>query len=131
PNKPGSFIRVDTSVKRLVPGTAEYKTAADRYAQMDPNQFGAGAYFESSDFFRIRELSLRWDGSSTLAELVPGVLRSFAVTVGARNLALFSSYSFPDPEVNSGGSRVTVSRGRDFITLQNPRVLYATIAIGF
>ncbi|MFM8177636.1 MAG: TonB-dependent receptor domain-containing protein, partial [Candidatus Kapaibacterium sp.] len=43
PNKPGSFIPVDTSVKRLVPGTAEYKTAADRYAQIDPNQFGAGA----------------------------------------------------------------------------------------
>jgi len=131
PNKPGSFIPIDTSVQRLTPGTPEYTAAADRYAQMDPNQFGAPAYFESSDFFRIRELSLRWDGSSTISELAPGVLRSFSLTVGARNLALFSSYSFPDPEVNSGGSRVTVSRGRDFITLQNPRVLYATIAIGF
>ena len=88
-------------------------------------------YFESSDFFRIRELSLRWDGSSVMADLVPGFLRSFAITLGARNLALFSSYSFPDPEVNTGGSSVTVSRGRDFITLQNPRVLYATIAVGF
>jgi hypothetical protein len=121
----------DTNIKSLTIGSAEYKAASEKFALMDPNEPGAPVYFESSDFLRIRELSLRWDATSLVSDYLTDVFKNISLTVAARNVALFSKYSFPDPEVNSVGASRTISRGRDFLTLQNPRVIYGTITLGF
>ncbi len=131
PVKAGDFIPRDTITVPLTPGTAEYKAAADEFAKMDPTLPGATKYFESSDFLRIREISIRWDATSLIQSVIQDYVKSLSITVGGRNLAMWTKYSFPDPEVSTNGARVTISRGNDFITLQNPRVLYATVSVGF
>ena len=119
-------------VDELQAGTDVYTNAGNRFAQLDPYQGQGGiAYFEESDYFRIREISLRYD----LTNLLDGFfdrtyVRRLALILSARNFYLSTKYSGPDIELNySGGTNVT--RGVDFLTLQNPRVYNLTLAIGF
>lgn len=126
-------VRGDTTIKALTPGSAEYNAAADRLAQLDPNSPGAVGYFESSDYVRLREVSLRYDFGDVLGDVLPGrQVKSLAVSVGVRNLAWISkAYRMPDVELSTQGSTYTVYRGQDFLTLQNPRVFYFTATLGF
>jgi hypothetical protein len=115
----------------LQPGTDAYRAAAEKFAQLDPSVDGSG-YFESSDFLRIREVSLRYDMTKLLSDLISdNVIKSIALSVSAHNLALFKKYRGPDVELNTSGASRSVYRGQDFLTLQNPRVIYGTLSLGF
>ena len=61
----------------------------------------------------------------------PGLerVRSASLSFAARNVWQSSKYDGLDPEVNFAGGR-SLSRGQDFLTLQNPRVYYVTLQLG-
>lgn len=126
------FAALDSTVTALSPGTQAYTDAANRYAQLDYEEPGAIGYYESSDNLRIREISLSYDFIDALADLdATSIIKSFTATLGVRNVVLFKEYSGTDIEVNTGGSSRTIYRGQDFLTLQNPRVFYGSVSIGF
>ncbi len=118
-----------SGVTELQPGSDAYRAAGNQFAQLDPDARGL-AYFEESDFFRIREISVRYDLTSLLGHFFDKRhIRSLALILAARNLYVTTKYSGPDPEVTSiPGS--TIFRGDDFLTLQNPRVYTLTFSIG-
>lgn len=121
----------DSTITPLTPKSQEYIDAANRFAQLDPNYPGALGYFESANFLRLRELSLRYNATTLFKSFLPESFKSVALAFSARNLALWSKYSFPDPEVNTYGANVRLSRGGDFLTLQNARSFFGTISLGF
>ena len=56
-------------------------------------------------------------------------MRTAALAFSARNLFQTSLYDGLDPEVNFDGAR-SLSRGADFLTLQNPRSYFLTLTLG-
>jgi TonB-dependent starch-binding outer membrane protein SusC len=85
------------------------------------------AYYEDGTYLRLRELSL----SYTMGPEVAGLFRAerATVTLGARNLALWSDYLGPDPEMISAAS---ASFGRtDFLTVPQSRRLIARVNLTF
>ena len=129
----GSFGIIDTITKPLAVGSPAYVAAANRLAQLDPGQPGAAGYYESSDFIRVREIGIRYDFTSLVSDALSGkYIKSLALNFGVRNaFYLLKKYSGPDEELNSYGSTQSIIRGQDFLTLQNPRVFYGTLNIGF
>lgn len=119
----------DDDITALTPGSQEYTDAANEYAIMTTNSdFG---YVEEADFFRIREVSLSYNFTDVLKSVgLNKAVKNLTLAASVRNLALFTDYSGVDPEVNFAGARSS-SRGQDFLTLQNPRVINATVSIGF
>ncbi len=119
----------DEEIEQLTPGTDEYIAAANAYAQLNPNY--AANFIEDADWLRLRELSFRADLTEYLDMLIKdSFIRKIAVIASVRNVALFTTYSGADPEVNFDGSRTTVTRGIDFLTLQNPRTFTFTLDLG-
>ena len=110
----------------LTPGTDAYREAAERFARLDPS-FDAN-FIEKADFLKLREISLRYDFGDVLRRYT-NTFRSLSLGVSGRNLLTSTRYSGPDPEVNFDGSR-SLSRGQDFLTLQNPRQVYFTLSVG-
>ncbi len=131
-NKQLGFV-TDTAITPFKPGSAEYIAAGNKFATLDPNQPGATGYYESSDFIRLREIGLRYDFTSLISDLLPNrQIKSLSINAGCRNvLFIMKKYSGPDPEVNSFGSSSSITRGQDFLTLQNARVFYASLTLGF
>ncbi|HMB92299.1 MAG TPA: hypothetical protein VKP65_15715, partial [Rhodothermales bacterium] len=112
----------------LTPGTAEYIDAADRYALTDW-AFDSN-YLEDADYLKLREITVTYDFADLYARATGRTdVRSFLIGLSARNVYTTSKYSNPDPEVNFTGAR-SLSRGQDFLTLQNPRALYFTVSLG-
>ncbi|MEM8556633.1 MAG: carboxypeptidase-like regulatory domain-containing protein [Bacteroidota bacterium] len=112
----------------LQPGSAEYIDAANRYARTDPG-FDSN-FVEDADFLKLREISIRYDFTRLLSKLPASYrLRTASITLAARNLFQTTNYSGPDPEVNFDGAR-SLSRGQDFLTIQNPRSFFATLTLG-
>jgi len=116
----GFFVEVDESITRLTPGTAEYIAAAEEYAKLDWRY--DGNYIQEADFFKLREISL----SYSFKDLLPTIsmdryVKDFILGISARNIFTSTKYPGADVEVNFNGAR-TLSRGADFLTLQNPRV---------
>ncbi|MBS1536648.1 MAG: TonB-dependent receptor [Bacteroidetes bacterium] len=120
-----------TDVTALTPNSTEYKQAAEKFAQMDPTETGAADYYESSDNIRIREISLKYNMTSLLESIMPNTVKSVSLTLAARNVALFTSYTGPEVELNREGANRSVYRGHDFFTLQSPRTIYGMFSIGF
>jgi TonB-linked SusC/RagA family outer membrane protein len=83
-------------------------------------------YLEPGDFTRLREVSVTY----TLPRELAGHFRASGAsfTVGARNLALWTKYSGPDPEINS--STGSFSRS-DFLTVPSPRRWVARFNVQF
>lgn len=116
-------------VTRLTPGSAEYDAAAKEYASMDYRY--DGNFIEDADFLIIREMSLSYDLTSLVADYLPGnYIRNLVAGISAYNFFKFSKYTGGDVEVNFAGSR-SLSRGQDFLTLQNPKVFNFFVQIGF
>ncbi|MDH7604243.1 MAG: hypothetical protein QHH13_05015, partial [Melioribacter sp.] len=116
-------------IQRLEVGSAEYRAAAEQYASM--NYVYDGNFIEDADFLVIRELSLSYDFTDLISEFIPGnYIRNFVVGFSAYNMFKFSKYTGADIEVNFAGSR-SLSRGQDFLTLQNPKVFNFWFQIGF
>jgi hypothetical protein len=125
---PGEYGNI--GVQPLTPGSQEYITAANRYAHLDVTDDSRANWIEKADFFGVREISLGYDASDLIAGVAGQYIRSLAIGVSARNVAIFTDYSGPDPEVNDTGSR-GVERGTDFLTLQSPRTYNISLELGF
>lgn len=115
-------------VPGLTPGTDEYREVADAYART------SGAYdanfIREADYIKLREISVKYNLAGLIAR-TPGLerVRSASLSFAARNVWQSSKYDGLDPEVNFAGGR-SLSRGQDFLTLQNPRVYYVTLQLG-
>ena len=112
----------------LTPGTQEYIDAANAYARtegtLDDN------FISDGDYLKLREVTVRYNLGPVLSTLPSlGVVRTAALALSARNVFQTSLYSGLDPEVNFNGAR-SLSRGQDFLTLQNPRQYFLTLTLG-
>ncbi len=112
------------------PGTQEYIDAADAYARtsgsFDDN------FIRDADYLKLRELTVRYNLGRLIGQQSIPVLdrvRTAAIAFSARNLFQTSLYDGLDPEVNFNGAR-SLSRGQDFLTLQNPRQYFLTLTLG-
>ena len=109
----------DMDITALAVGSDEYKAAADRYAKLDRRW--DGNFIEDADYFKLREISI----SYSLKDLLPMIYGKTLITdlvlgLSANNLWTTTKYSGADVELNYAGSR-SLSRGQDFLTLQQPR----------
>lgn len=116
-------------VERFAPNTDAYRTAAQRFAELDHRHFYNGV--EPADWLRLREISLSYNASPLLQNLVGNdIIKSLVFTASARNIMLWTRYSGADVEVSRDGSR-SLSRGLDNYTLQQPRVFNFSLTVGF
>ena len=122
----------DENIEVFQPGTEAYREAAETFAQTEHTFQGLaldGNFIEEADFFKLREVSLRYDFTDLLRRSgINTYVRNVAFTLSARNLLTFTPYSGADPEVNFAGAR-SASRATDFLTLPSPRVIYGTITL--
>ncbi len=87
-------------------------------------------YFESADFVRIREIAATYFLPAELANRFRA--SSASITLGARNLALFTDYTGADPEVLSAGTASQTSFVReDFFTVPQTRRLVLKMNLSF
>ena len=123
----------DVNLQALEVGSPEYRAAAETVAGTTTTFQGTptrGNFVEEADFFKLREISLRYDFTDLLRKTrANSYVRSLSFTLSARNLYTTTDYSGADPEVNFRGAR-DQARAQDFLTLPSPRVIYGTISIG-
>ncbi|MEX0904596.1 MAG: carboxypeptidase-like regulatory domain-containing protein [Balneolaceae bacterium] len=111
------------------PGSAEYDALADEVANLNANY--DGNFIEDADFIKLREVSVAYDFTELLRNAGLGnAVRNMKISLSGRNLVTWTKYTGIDPEVNFTGAR-SLTQGADFLTLQTPRVFYATLNIGF
>lgn len=116
-------------IEAFEPGTPGYIEAANDLAKLNPNY--DGNFVEDADYVKLREIAVRYDFSGVLGNLGINQVRSLSLGVAARNIATWTEYSGPDPEVNfDGNAGGETDLGQDFLTLQNPRQLYFTVSLG-
>lgn len=115
-------------LNQLTPGTPEYIETANAFARTD-GRFPFN-FTERADYLKFRELSVRFDVARFVRQ-APGLqgVRTASLSLAGRNLWQTTRYSGLDPEVNFAGS-ASLSQGQDFLTLQNPRVFFATLTLG-
>ncbi len=76
-------------------------------------------FFEDATFVRFRELSLAYTIPRT----------RFSVTAGVRNLALWTRYRGPDPEVGGGDGYNVISRPESNTTIVANNARYDGFAV--
>ncbi len=96
-------------------------------------------YFEPASFTRLRELSITYYAAERIARAVH--VRTLSITAAGRNLALWTKYTGPDPEVstvNGGDNLVNAPGGVPSTALNNdlvsdvgsvPQMRYGTLKI--
>ena len=87
-----------------------------------------GPYIEDGDFIRFRELSISWWLPRSLGRRLG--LPGSSITVGGRNLALWTKFGGPDPEVIGVVDPITPFRADVFTTPQSRRV-FARVTLQF
>jgi TonB-dependent SusC/RagA subfamily outer membrane receptor len=118
------------------PGTADYISTANEIAKLDPvNQ---GNFIYNAEYFALREVSLGYDFTDLLKDYsLDTYFKHLSIGISARNVWRTSAYKLSDFEVNStGGSgggvvSAALTRGNEFLTLQNPRTVNFWINVGF
>lgn len=101
-------------------GSEAYKAAAEEFARLDRRY--DGNFVEDADYFKLREISV----SYSLRDLLPKIyanqfISDLVIGVSGRNLWTTTKYTGADVELNFAGSR-SLTRGQDFLTLQQPKV---------
>jgi TonB-dependent starch-binding outer membrane protein SusC len=133
-------------------GAELYRCAASQNCQAlnDPNTPAAdmpiyraglstpphGVYIHKADFVKLRDLSLTWTAPERFATAVSA--SAMSLTLAGHNLALWSDYPGPDPEVNTygnralspGGANVSFVRG-DIYSMPMTRRLSAALNLTF
>ncbi len=84
------------------------------------------AYVEPGDFTRLREVSLHYTIPDQVAALAH--VSGATLSVGGRNLALWTKYSGPDPEVSL---YLTTDERSDFLTLPSARSGFVKLTFRF
>lgn len=119
----------EENLPQYSPGTAEYNAAADQFARIDGDV--DGNFIEDADFFKLREISVNYNLRRVLRSLnLANYVNNMVIGVSGRNLWTTTKYSGADVEVNFDGAR-SLSRGQDFLTLQNPRTYTFFLQLGF
>lgn len=120
----------DSTVTVLKPGTPEYISAANEYAKLNPSYLSN--FIGSADWLRLREVSLRINLTDYVNMLFEnqGLIKSLNFVASGRNLLLWTNYSGIDPQVNFSGAANAITRGIDFLTLQNARTYNFSLSIG-
>ncbi len=115
------FSQPVEGVEQLTPGTPEYQKAAEEFAKLDW-RYDAN-FIEDADFFKLREISISYSFKDLLPKLFGAnrAIRDLVITFSANNVFTAKKYSGAEVELDWNGSR-SLSRGQDFLTLQNPRV---------
>jgi hypothetical protein len=88
-------------------------------------------YFEDGSFVRFRELAVTYTLPPSIANRMAA--RGASITLAGRNLALWTDYSGPDPEVigsNATGREAETIR-TDFLTLPQTRRWVAQFNLSF
>lgn len=125
------FSELSGQLGELEPGTSEYRSAANQFAELqNSDRVSTSNFLEDADFLRIREIGIGYDFTGLINEAVETPVREFRVRLSGRNLFTFTEYGGPDPQVNQTGAR-TITQGTDFLTLQTPRTFSATLSVGF
>jgi TonB-linked SusC/RagA family outer membrane protein len=86
-------------------------------------------YVQDASFIRFRELSLTYQAPSRMAALVKA--SSGSITLGVRNLALWTGYKTGDPESISYVPRDGRFAAAEFNTLPQTRRLYTRVNLAF
>jgi TonB-linked SusC/RagA family outer membrane protein len=87
---------------------------------------GNSRFVEDGDYLRIQDITLGYSmPKATLASLTKGTLQKMRVFAQVRNLATFTKYKGPDPELNNGG------QGVDALTNPLMRTYTFGLSIGF
>ena len=82
-----------------------------------------GDYFQAGDFVRLREISVAYLVPSQYLNIFHNKISSASVTFALENVALWTKYQGPDPEVVSNPAGIGGAFAReDFLTLPNPRM---------
>jgi TonB-linked SusC/RagA family outer membrane protein len=92
------------------------------------NALARDAYMVSGDFLRLRELSLTWTLPTSIASKAR--VGGAALSVGGRNLALWTKYDGWDPEVSAADGLNNQFRA-DIYTLPQVRRLFARLNVQF
>ena len=93
------FVKPVEGVEELIPGTPEYKDAAEKFSHLDWRYIGNFIY--DGDYLKIREISIRYSLNSLLKKTSAfRFIRNLSIGFSARNLFSFSKYLYGDPEVN-------------------------------
>jgi hypothetical protein len=119
-------------VPALTPNTPEYAAASEQFMRQDWISIGRGNvtnFAESANWGRLREVSLRWDGTRSLNDLGLGV-KKFSLTLTGNNLFLLTNYTGVEVEVNGNPVNI-VSQSQDFLTLMQARSFNLMVSLGF
>lgn len=117
-------------ITKLTPGTDEFKAAALAYAKLDWRY--EGNYIEDADYFTIREVSLSYDFSDILKDVLAfDLVKSLTAGISATNIKTFTKYSGGDVGLNFGGAQQSIQRGQDFLTMPTPRTVNFWLRAGF
>ncbi|MEZ4589410.1 MAG: hypothetical protein R2909_23790, partial [Gemmatimonadales bacterium] len=84
-------------------------------------------FIEKADYAKWRELSVTFNAPQSLANAL-GAARA-SLSFAGRNLALFTSYSGPDPEVNGQGEANFAQR--DFLSLPPIRTMILRLNLSY
>lgn len=107
-------------VQAVTVGSTEYIAAGHEYARMDYRY--KSNYIEDGDYFKLREVSFSYSFKDLLPKIYKGrIVSDLVLGISGRNLWTTTKYSGADIEVNYAGAR-SLTRGQDFLTLQQPRV---------
>lgn len=119
----------------LTPGTAEYQAAAIAFQKLEPRiaSLQVNNYAEKSDWVRIRELSVRYNATNLVNSIVgTNAIKNLSLSLTANNLALFTTYSGPEVELNTNpGAANGIVTSQDFLTLMQSRVVNFIVSFGF
>jgi TonB-linked SusC/RagA family outer membrane protein len=125
--------QIVTSNLRLDPDALPRRERLRRYGNDTPGQpaflmEGGGtsnvndareAYIEPADFIRLREFAVGYTVPRSMLSKLGNRVTGATFTIAAQNLALWTDYSGPDPEVvSAAGAQFNRT---DFLTLPNPR----------
>jgi hypothetical protein len=119
----------------LQPNTPEYRAAAERFMRMDWVSVGRGNVYnftERADWLRLREVSLRWNGTSAINSLIGNEsMKSFSIGVSLLNAWLWTTYTGPEVEVNGNPTSAIPNVTQDFLTMQQTRAVNLMVTVGF
>lgn len=122
----GEIISDEDLLRRWGPFVAEGNGSSVAFSNVHD------AYYEKADFVRLRELSATYFLPASIASRLGA--SNASLTVGGRNLGLWTDYSGPDPEVLSAGA-ASVGTGafvrEDFLTVPQPRRLLVRMNLSF
>ena len=87
------------------------------------------AFVEDADFIKLREITVSYSVPTTLASRFGA--SSAILMFGARNLATWTDFSGPDPEMNVRGSRDEFIANNFAGAFAPPRTYWLSVTLSF